>query len=71
MKRYSKRAQEKISEVMQKFKKGELKSSSGEKVTNRDQALAIGISQADNEGLKVPKQKREYRKSKSKKRITS
>lgn len=59
MNKYSKKAQEKISEVMREFDKGELKSSSGEKVTDRDQAIAIGISEAEQEGLKVPKQKGE------------
>lgn len=62
MGRYSERAQDKIAEVMQEFKKGTLKSSSGEKVTKRDQAIAIAISEADNEGLKVPKQKKEANK---------
>ncbi len=54
---YSKAAQEKIGEVMHEFKEGNLKSSSGEKVTNRKQAIAIGISEAEQEGLKVPKKK--------------
>lgn len=58
MGKYSKKAQEKIAEVMQEFKKGKLKSSSGEKVTKRDQAIAIAISEADSEGLKVPNQKK-------------
>ena len=53
--KYSKTAQEKIGEVMHEFKEGNLKSSSGEKVTNRKQAIAIGISEADQKGLKVPK----------------
>lgn len=61
---YSKKAQEKISEVMREFKKGKLKSSSGEVVTDRDQAIAIGISEAENEGLKVPKQKSESKNNK-------
>lgn len=52
---YSKAAQEKIGEVMHEFKEGNLKSSSGKKVTNRKQAIAIGISEADQKGLKVPK----------------
>lgn len=43
---------------MKEFKEGELKSSSGEKVTNRKQAVAIGISEAKEAGLKVPKQKK-------------
>jgi hypothetical protein len=51
--KYSKKAQEKVEEV----KEGKLKSSSGDKVTDRKQAVAIGISEAKKEGLKVPKQK--------------
>lgn len=55
--KYSKKAQEKVEEVMEEFKEGKLKSSSGDKVTDRKQAIAIGISEAKEEGLKVPKQK--------------
>lgn len=54
-KKYSVKAQEKIGEVMGEFKEGKLKSSSGEKVTDRKQAIAIGISEAEQEGLKVSK----------------
>jgi hypothetical protein len=57
--KYSKKAQEKVEEVMEEFKEGKLKSSSGDKVTDRKQAVAIGISEAREEGLKVPKQKNE------------
>lgn len=57
-KKYSKKAQEKIQKVMEEFKEGKLKSSSGDKVTDRKQAVAIGISEAKEEGLKVPKQKK-------------
>ncbi|KMQ72626.1 DUF6496 domain-containing protein [Chryseobacterium koreense] len=53
-KKYSKKAQEKIGEVMHEFKEGKLKSSSGKKVTDRKQAIAIGISEAEDAGLKVP-----------------
>lgn len=53
--KYSKKAQEKIGEVMHEFKEGKLKSSSGKKVTDRQQAIAIGISEARDEGFKVPK----------------
>ncbi len=56
--KYSEKAQEKVGKVMKEFKKGKLKSSSGEKVTNRKQAVAIGISEAKEAGLKVPKQKK-------------
>lgn len=54
MAKYSKKAQEKIGEVMGEFKEGKLKSSSGKKVKDRKQAIAIGISEAKQEGLKVP-----------------
>lgn len=54
--KYSKKAQDKIEKVMHEFKEGELKSSFGDKVTNRKQAVAIGISEAKEDGLKVPKQ---------------
>lgn len=56
--KYSEKAQDKIGKVMHEFKEGKLKSSSGEKVTNRKQAVAIGISEAKQEGLKVPKNKK-------------
>ena len=60
MAKYSKKAQEKIEEVMHEFKHGELKSGkdgSGGIVKNRDQAIAIGISEARQAGLKVPREK--------------
>ena len=36
----------KVKKVMGEYKKGELKSSSGRKVTNRKQAVAIALSEA-------------------------
>lgn len=57
-KKYSDKAQKKVGKVMEEFKEGKLKSSSGEKVKNRKQAVAIGISEAREAGLKVPKQKK-------------
>lgn len=54
MTKYSKAAQEKIGEVMDEWKKGELKSGSGQKVTSQKQAVAIGISEARKQGKKVP-----------------
>lgn len=59
MAKYSKKAQEKIEEVMQEFKHGELKSGKGGKggvVKSHKQAIAIGISEAREAGLKVPKE---------------
>jgi hypothetical protein len=55
MAQYGKKASEKIERAMQKRNAGELKSGrSGEKVTSRKQAIAIGLSEARKEGGKVP-----------------
>ncbi|MGC2424316.1 MAG: DUF6496 domain-containing protein [Nitrospirota bacterium] len=55
MARYGQKAQETVREAMEKLKKGELKSGrSGEKVTSRKQAIAIGLSEAREKGAKVP-----------------
>jgi hypothetical protein len=40
------KGQKKVGTVMSEFKKGKLKSSSGKKVTNPKQAIAIGLSEA-------------------------
>lgn len=56
MTKYSKKAQAKIETVMLEFKKGKLKSGKGGKggtVKSRKQAIAIGISEARQEGDKV------------------
>ncbi|HAR37782.1 MAG: hypothetical protein A2W86_05655 [Bacteroidetes bacterium GWD2_45_23] len=66
MAKYSKKAQDKIGEVMKEYKEGELKTSAGKKVKDRDQAIAIGISEAKQAGYKVPKQKKETPKTKKK-----
>ena len=60
MAKYSKKALDKIEEVMHEFKTGKLKSGKvgkGGKVKSRKQAIAIGISEARAEGDKVPKKK--------------
>lgn len=57
MAKYSKKAQEKIETVMHEMKEGTLRSGSGKKVTSHKQAIAIGISEARQAGLKVPKEK--------------
>lgn len=38
--------QKKVAKVMREYKKGTLKSSSGDKVTDKDQAVAIAMSEA-------------------------
>ena len=56
MAKYSKEAQEKVHEELHEMKEGKLKSgTSGKKVTNPKQAIAIGLSEARKEGDKVPK----------------
>jgi len=57
MAKYSKRAGEKVEKVMREMKEGKLKSGSGKKVTSRQQAVAIGLSEARKEGAKVPRKK--------------
>src|SRR3954451_193317 len=67
MAKYSKKSQSKVKSAMKEMKGGKLKSGrSGKKVTNRKQAIAIGLSEARKEGAKVPK-KAGSKKSASKK----
>jgi len=58
MAKTDKKAQKKVKKVMHEFKKGELKSGSGKKVTKRKQAIAIGLSEARKEGAHVPSPKK-------------
>lgn len=57
MAKYGPKAQKKIEQTMEEFDQGQLKSGSGDKVTSRRQAVAIGISKARKAGYKVPKEK--------------
>lgn len=59
MAKYSKKAGEKVAEVMHEMKEGKLKSGAGDKVTSKKQAIAIGLSEAKKEGAKVPKKKKD------------
>lgn len=55
MARYSKKAQDLVEEAMHKMKRGELKMGrSGKTVKKRDQAIAIGLSEAREKGARVP-----------------
>jgi len=57
MRKYSKKTQETVKQAMKKFKEGKLKSGkSGKAVKSRQQAVAIGLSEARKKGLKAPKQ---------------
>ncbi len=57
MAKYSKKAGEKVARAIHEMKEGKLKSSSGDTVTNRKQAIAIGLSEAREAGAKVPEKK--------------
>jgi Family of unknown function (DUF6496) len=59
MAKYGKAAQKRVTSAMHRRKKGTLKSSSGQKVTSRKQAIAIGLSEAREKGGKVPRRKSE------------
>lgn len=60
--KYGPKAQKKIEEVMHEFGEGKLKSSSGQKVTDHDQAVAIAISEARESGGKVPSKPKKKKK---------
>lgn len=73
--KYSKGAQDKVEKAMHKRKQSTLKSGrSGKKVTSKKQAIAIGLSEAREEGAKVPSKKnvkkRATKKTASKKSTT-
>ena len=56
MAKYSKEAGNKVEKSMHEMHEGKLKSGkSNKKVTNPKQAIAIGLSEAREEGAKVPK----------------
>lgn len=55
MAKYGPKAAEKVADAVHKMKEGKLKSGSGKKVTNRKQAIAIGLSEARDAGAKVPR----------------
>lgn len=58
MAKYGSKAKEKVEKTMRERKRGTLRSGrSGKKVKSREQAIAIGLSQARREGAKVPPKK--------------
>ncbi len=58
MNKYGPKAQAKVEHAMQEMKAGKLKSgTSGKKVTNPKQAVAIGLSEARQQGAKVPRKR--------------
>ena len=67
MAKYGKKAQSSVKKAMQKYKRGKLKSGKSEKtVESREQAIAIGLSEARKEGARVPKKKAYAKTTKAK-----
>jgi hypothetical protein len=64
MAKYGKSAEKNVESAMRRRKKGTLKSSSGQKVTSRKQAIAIGLSEARAKGGKVPPSPRSRKSTK-------
>ena len=63
--KYGKKAQRKVRQVMRERKRGTLRSGgSGKKVTSRKQAIAIGLSEARRAGAKVPRRRKSSRRKK-------
>lgn len=58
--RYGRTAGKTVERAMHKMKRGKLRSGrSGKKVRSREQAVAIGLSEARKKGAKVPRRKRQ------------
>ena len=55
MARYSRGASKAVKSAMRGRKKGSLRSGSGNRVTSRKQAIAIGLSEAREKGARVPR----------------
>lgn len=69
--RYGKGASKRVESAMRRRKRGTLKSGKGGrggKVKSREQAIAIGLSEARKKGAKVPPKGRSRRKSARRKR---
>jgi hypothetical protein len=67
---YGEKASEKVEKAMHERKAGTLKSGpSGQQVTSRKQAIAIGLSEARAAGGKVPARKAGARKTAAKKAV--
>ena len=61
MAKYGKAAAKQVKSAMHRRKKGTLKSGSGRRVTSRQQAIAIGLSEARDKGAKVARRKKSSR----------
>ena len=69
MAKYGKAAQKRVKSAMHRRKKGTLKSGrSGRSVKSREQAIAIGLSEAREKGAKVPSRRSSSRRKSSSRR---
>jgi hypothetical protein len=58
MAKYGRKASQKVARAMRERKRGTLRSGrSGKRVTSREQAIAIGLSEARRAGAKVPRKR--------------
>ncbi len=55
--KYGAAASRSVKRALHKKKRGTLRSGSGDRVTSRKQAIAIGLSEARSRGAKVPRRK--------------
>ena len=55
--KYSKSTSKDVERELRAYKRGKLKSGSGQKVKSRKQAIAIGLSEARKKGKEAPKRK--------------
>ena len=67
MAQYGKKASKSVESAMRRRKRGSLKSGSGRTVKSRKQAIAIGLSEAREQGAKVPPKRTGARTGTSKK----
>ena len=68
MAKYGRKASKTVESAMRRRKKGTLKSGSGRTVKSRKQAIAIGLSEARENGAKVPAKRTSTARKATKKR---
>lgn len=71
MSKSSKIASKKVEKAMHEMKEGKLRTGTGKLVTTREQAIAIGLSEAREAGAKIPKKKADTKKDSKTKENTS
>lgn len=67
MAKYGEKASQTVESAMRRRKRGTLRSGSGQTVKSRKQAIAIGLSEAREQGAKVPSASRKTSRKTSRK----